>query len=83
MTKNGTDLFLTKSISAPFFRKDIHTKAGSEIEDIKDASRLLGHSTEGMTKKVYYRVEERNKGTDLFLTKNKSAPFFVATPVRR
>lgn len=38
--------------------RDIRPKAGSEIEDIKDASRLLGHSSEEMTKKVYRRVGE-------------------------
>ena len=38
--------------------RDIRPKAGSEIEDIKDASRLLGHSTEEMTKKIYRRVGE-------------------------
>ncbi len=43
--------------------RDIRPKAGSEIEDIKDASRLLGHSTEEMTKKVYRRVGEIVKPT--------------------
>ena len=38
--------------------RDIRPKAGSEIEDIRDASRLLGHSTEEMTKKVYRRIGE-------------------------
>ncbi|WP_332763152.1 tyrosine-type recombinase/integrase [Pseudomonas koreensis] len=43
--------------------RDIRPKAGSEIEDITDASRLLGHSTEEMTKKVYRRVGEIVKPT--------------------
>ena len=43
--------------------RDIRPKAGSEIEDIKDASRLLGHSTEEMTKKVYRRLGEIVKPT--------------------
>lgn len=38
--------------------RDIRPKAASEIEDIGHASRLLGHSTEEMTKKVYRRVGE-------------------------
>ncbi len=37
--------------------KDIRPKAASEI-DLAHASRLLGHSTEEMTKKVYRRVGE-------------------------
>lgn len=37
--------------------KDIRPKAASEIE-LAHASRLLGHSTEEMTKKVYRRVGE-------------------------
>ena len=38
--------------------RDIRPKAASEIEDIGKASRLLGHSTQEMTKKVYRRVGE-------------------------
>ncbi|MDR7104519.1 integrase [Pseudomonas sp. PvR086] len=56
------DLTLAVSIRKFQFR-DIRPKAGSEIEDIKDASRLLGHSTEEMTKKVYRRVGEIVKPT--------------------
>jgi len=37
--------------------KDIRPKAASEIE-LTHASRLLGHSTEEMTKNVYRRVGE-------------------------
>lgn len=37
--------------------KDIRPKAASEIE-LSHASRLLGHSTEEITKKVYRRVGE-------------------------
>lgn len=51
------DTELATSIRKFQFR-DIRPKAGSEIEDIKAASRLLGHSTEEMTKKVYRRVGE-------------------------
>lgn len=43
--------------------RDIRPKAASEIEDIADASRLLGHSSEEMTKKVYRRVGEIVKPT--------------------
>ena len=43
--------------------RDIRPKAASEIEDIAHASRLLGHSTEEMTKKVYRRVGEIVKPT--------------------
>ncbi|EXF95817.1 integrase [Pseudomonas fluorescens HK44] len=42
--------------------KDIRSKAASEIE-LTHASRLLGHSTEEMTKKVYRRVGEIVKPT--------------------
>ncbi|WP_426160717.1 tyrosine-type recombinase/integrase [Pseudomonas sp. DWR1-3-2b2] len=42
--------------------KDIRPKAASEIE-LTHASRLLGHSTEEMTKKVYGRVGEIVKPT--------------------
>jgi len=42
--------------------KDIRPKAASEIE-LAHASRLLGHSTEEMTKKVYRRVGEIVKPT--------------------
>ncbi len=38
--------------------RDIRPKAASEIEDIANASRLLGHSTQEMTKKIYRRVGE-------------------------
>lgn len=42
--------------------KDIRPKAASEIE-LTHASRLLGHSTEEMTKRVYRRVGEIVKPT--------------------
>lgn len=42
--------------------KDIRPKAASEIE-LTHASRLLGHTTEEMTKKVYRRVGEIVKTT--------------------
>jgi len=38
--------------------RDIRPKAASEIEDIGHASRLLGHSKEEITKRVYRRVGE-------------------------
>lgn len=38
--------------------RDIRPKAASEIDDINHASRLLGHSSQEMTKKVYRRVGE-------------------------
>ncbi|MFJ2449377.1 tyrosine-type recombinase/integrase [Pseudomonas sp. NPDC087626] len=38
--------------------RDIRPKAASDIDDIGQASRLLGHSTQEMTKKVYRRVGE-------------------------
>lgn len=42
--------------------KDIRPKAASEIE-LTHASRLLGHSTEEMTKKAYRRIGEIVKPT--------------------
>lgn len=36
--------------------RDIRPKAASEIRDLSDASVLLGHSTEGITERVYRRV---------------------------
>ncbi|WP_369992325.1 hypothetical protein [Pseudomonas xanthosomatis] len=36
--------------------RDIRPKAASEINDLSDASVLLGHSTEGITERVYRRV---------------------------
>ena len=55
------DLALATSIRQ-FQFKDIRPKAASEIE-LTHASRLLGHSTEEMTKKVYRRVGEIVKPT--------------------
>lgn len=43
---------------AQFQFRDIRPKAASEIEDISHASRLLGHSKEEITKRVYRRVGE-------------------------
>lgn len=42
---------------------DNRPKAASDIEDVKDASKLLGHSEETITRKVYRRVGERAKPT--------------------
>ncbi|MFJ4116997.1 tyrosine-type recombinase/integrase [Pseudomonas psychrophila] len=55
------DLALAASIRQ-FQFKDIRPKAASEIE-LTHASRLLGHSTEEITKKVYRRVGEIVKPT--------------------
>ena len=38
--------------------RDIRPKAASEIDSISDASKLLGHSKEQITKTVYRRVGE-------------------------
>lgn len=54
---NEGDVELAITIRKFQFR-DIRPKAASEIEDIGHASRLLGHSTQDMTKKVYRRVGE-------------------------
>lgn len=51
------DAELAAQISKFQFR-DIRPKAASEIEDIGHASRLLGHSSEKLTKAVYRRVGE-------------------------
>ncbi|MBD9611136.1 integrase [Pseudomonas sp. PDM02] len=51
------DITLAAAIRQFQFR-DIRPKAASEIADINHASRLLGHSTQEMTKKVYRRVGE-------------------------
>jgi len=56
------DTTLSAAIRQFQFR-DIRPKAASEIEDLTDASRLLGHSTEEMTKRVYRRVGEIVKPT--------------------
>lgn len=39
--------------------RDIRPKAASEIADITSASRLLGHTEQEITKKVYRRVGEK------------------------
>ena len=49
------DKALAEAIRAFQFR-DIRPKAASEIENLAHASDLLGHTTEGMTKRVYVRV---------------------------
>ena len=56
--KAGADGDSALAVSIRQFQfKDIRPKAASEIE-LGHASRLLGHSTEEMTKKVYRRVGE-------------------------
>ncbi|EZP32286.1 hypothetical protein BW33_01907 [Pseudomonas sp. RIT288] len=47
-TKGDSELATT---IRKFQFRDIRPKASSEIEDIGEASRMLGHSTEEMTKK--------------------------------
>lgn len=42
---------------------DARPKVASEIEDLGEASRLLGHPKEAMTQKVYRRVGEIEKPT--------------------
>jgi integrase len=56
------DMDLAERIRQFQFR-DIRPKAASEIEDIKHASKLLGHSEERITRQVYRRVGERVKPT--------------------
>ena len=46
-----------------FQYRDIRPKAASEIESLEHASKLLGHTKEEITKKVYRRVGERVKPT--------------------
>ena len=53
---------LANSIKAFQFR-DSRAKAASEIDDIKDAQKLLAHSDSQITKTVYRRVGERVKPT--------------------
>lgn len=62
-TKAATDGDSSLAVLIRQFQfKDIRPKAASEIE-LTHASRLLGHSTEEMTKKVYRRVGEIVKPT--------------------
>ena len=49
------DQGLAKKIAGFQFR-DIRPKAASEILDLDEASRLLGHSKQETTKKIYVRV---------------------------
>jgi len=46
---------LTANVRQFQFR-DIRPKAASEINDLSDASVLLGHSKQGITERVYRRV---------------------------
>ena len=43
--------------------RDIRPKAASEIASPEDASKLLGHTNEQITQKVYWRVGEVVKPT--------------------
>lgn len=43
--------------------RDIQPKAASEIESLDDASKLLGHTDSGITKRVYRRAGELIKPT--------------------
>lgn len=56
------DRTLAQSIRNFQFR-DIRPKAASEIDDLGDASRLLGHSDKRITERVYCRVEKIVKPT--------------------
>jgi integrase len=56
LTANGNSDMAAKVRQFQF--RDIRPKAASEIEDISHASRLLGHSKEEITKRVYRRVGE-------------------------
>jgi len=56
------DPALAESIRSFQFR-DIRPKAASEIDDLADASRLLGHSDRRITETVYRRVGEIVKPT--------------------
>ncbi|MDZ5741025.1 SOS response-associated peptidase family protein [Pseudomonas asiatica] len=56
LTADGNTDLATKVRQFQF--RDIRPKAASEIEDINHASRLLGHSKEEITKRVYRRVGE-------------------------
>ncbi len=38
--------------------RDIRPKAATEIEDISHASKLLGHTKEEITRRVYRRIGE-------------------------
>lgn len=60
MAEGDTDL--AERIRRMWFT-DNRPKAASDIEDIKDASKLLGHSEEDITRAVYRRVGERAKPT--------------------
>ena len=56
------DLSLSKKIRCFQFR-DIRSKAASEIDHLSDASKLLGHTEQQITEKVYRRVGEAVKPT--------------------
>ena len=54
------DPMLAAKIGGFQFR-DIRPKAASEIADISDASLLLGHSKQEITKRVYRRIDATAK----------------------
>ncbi|MBH9578708.1 hypothetical protein [Inhella proteolytica] len=56
------DLGLAARINELWFA-DARPKAASEIDDLRDAQKLLGHSSERITKIVYRRRGERVKPT--------------------
>jgi len=58
---NGND-YLAGRIREFQFR-DIRPKAASEIASLTDASKLLGHTEEEITRQVYRRVGEKVKPT--------------------
>jgi integrase len=58
--ESAGNLALSHRIKAFQFR-DSRAKAATEIADVKQASKLLGHSEEEITKKVYMRLGETVK----------------------
>ncbi|MCY1550338.1 Phage integrase family protein [compost metagenome] len=52
--ESGDDQLATRIGQFQF--RDIRPKAASEITDLKDASRLLGHTEEELTERVYRRI---------------------------
>lgn len=60
--EEGRQRDLAKRIRSFQFR-DIRPKAASEIESLEDASKLLGHTSQQITKQVYRRAGEVVKPT--------------------
>jgi len=62
IAENDRNADLALRITASQFR-DIRPKAASEIVNLEDASKLLGHTNKKITQKVYRRVREVVKPT--------------------